>query len=69
MLTHAHEDHIGALPFLLRELDVPVYGTRLTLGFVREKLKEHGLEDSAQLDRASPATSWSSAASGWSSSA
>ena len=44
VLTHAHEDHIGALPFLLRELDVPVYGTKLTLGFVKEKLREHGLD-------------------------
>jgi ribonuclease J len=42
-LTHGHEDHIGALPFVLRELPVPVYGTRLTLGMVREKLSEHGL--------------------------
>jgi ribonuclease J len=44
VLTHAHEDHIGALPFLLREINVPVYGTRLTLGFVQEKLREHGLD-------------------------
>jgi ribonuclease J len=49
VLTHAHEDHIGALPFLLRDLNVPVYGTRLTLGFVREKLKEHGLDEQATL--------------------
>lgn len=49
VLTHGHEDHIGALPFLLRELKVPVYGTRLTLGFVKEKLKEHDLEQEAQL--------------------
>jgi ribonuclease J len=49
VLTHAHEDHIGALPFLLREIKVPVYGTRLTLGFVKEKLKEHDLDSEAQL--------------------
>jgi len=49
VLTHAHEDHIGALPFLLRELNVPVYGTRLTLGFVKDKLKEHGLDDKVTL--------------------
>jgi ribonuclease J len=49
VLTHAHEDHIGALPFLLREIKAPIYGTRLTLGFVREKLKEHDLDREAQL--------------------
>ncbi len=45
LLTHAHEDHIGALPYLLRELpDLPVYGTRLTLGLLNGKLGEHGLQ-------------------------
>ncbi len=49
VLTHAHEDHIGALPFLLKELKVPIYGTKLTLGFVKEKLREHGLDTEAEL--------------------
>jgi ribonuclease J len=44
ILSHGHEDHTGALPFLLKELQVPVYGTPLTIGLVKDKLREHKLE-------------------------
>ena len=49
VLTHGHEDHIGGLPSVLAELNVPVYGTEFTLAYVEGKLEEHGLLDDAKL--------------------
>jgi ribonuclease J len=54
VLTHGHEDHIGALPWLLTELNVPVYGTEFTLAYVEGKLEEHGLLDNAVLNEIKP---------------
>jgi ribonuclease J len=49
LLTHGHEDHIGGVPWLIGELNVPVYGTEFTLAYVEDKLEEHGLLDNATL--------------------
>jgi len=54
LLTHGHEDHIGALPFLLTEIDVPVYGTAFTLALVERRLEEHEMLDQVELHRIKP---------------
>ncbi len=58
VLTHAHEDHVGALPYILKHLEVPIYGTKLTLGLLANKLKEHDLEDSADVHEITAGEPW-----------
>jgi ribonuclease J len=55
LITHGHEDHVGALPYLLKQVEVPVFGTRLTLALVNAKLGEHGLQGKVSLNEVSPA--------------
>ncbi|MFZ0739863.1 MAG: ribonuclease J [Candidatus Acidiferrales bacterium] len=50
LLTHGHEDHIGSIPYILGDLNVPIYGTKFTLALVKKKLEEHGLLEEAKLN-------------------
>lgn len=54
ILTHGHEDHVGGVPFLLKRINLPIYGSRLTLGLVNGKLGEHGLQGSVTMQEVGP---------------
>ncbi len=56
LLTHGHEDHIGAVPFAFKNFTAPVYGSRMTLGLLEHKLKEHGMAKSVKLNTVKPGT-------------
>jgi ribonuclease J len=58
VLTHAHEDHVGALPYVLEHFDVPIFGTRLTLGLLANKLREHDLEDTVDVRQITAGVAW-----------
>lgn len=53
-ITHGHEDHIGGIPYLMKEIDAPLYATRLTLGLIKNKLKEHGLSNQVKMMEVKP---------------
>lgn len=58
VLTHAHEDHVGALPYILNHFSVPIFGTRLTLGLINNRLREHDLDNTADLREITAGRPW-----------
>ena len=67
-ITHGHEDHVGAIPYVLKQLNMPIYCTRFTAGLIKLKLEEHGLVKSTKLITVEPGKSVRAASSLWSSS-
>ena len=67
-ITHGHEDHIGAIPYVLKQVNIPIYCTRLTAGLIKLKLQEHGLVSSTKLITVESGMTIGPANSRWSSS-